>query len=85
MAFDHHAGSNFSTGQERTFAMLDEMDGRLWAAHHNEYSLWAGRAFGRIRQGVARLASWDGTTHQLVAIVAALLVTSLGFTTTATA
>lgn len=65
--------------------MIDEMDGRLWVAHHNEFSLWAGRALGRIRQGLARFASWDGTTHQLVAILAALAVTSLGFTTTATA
>lgn len=65
--------------------MLDEMDGRLWVAHHDEFSLWAGRAFGRLRQGLARFASWDGTTPQLLAIVAALAVTSLGLTTTATA
>jgi hypothetical protein len=65
--------------------MIDEMDGRLWVAHHNEFSLWAGRAFARLRQGLARFASWDGTTHQLLAIVAALAITTLGFTSTASA
>ena len=65
--------------------MLDEMDGRLWVTHHNEFSLWAGRALARLRQGLARFASWDGTTHQLLAIVAALAITSLGFTSTASA
>jgi len=65
--------------------MIDEMGGRLWVAHHNEFSLWVGRVFGRLRQSLARFASWDGTTHQLLAIVAALAVTSLGFTTTASA
>jgi len=65
--------------------MLDEMDGRLWVAHHNEFSLWASRAFTGLRQGLARFASWDGTTHQLLAIVGALVITGLGFTSTATA
>jgi hypothetical protein len=58
------------------------MGGRLWVAHHNEFSLWAGRAFTRLRQGLARLASWDGTTPQLLAIVAAFLITSLSFGST---
>ena len=49
--------------------MIDELGGRLWVAHHNEFSLWAGRALSRLRQGLARFASWDGTTHQLLAIV----------------
>ena len=65
--------------------MLDEMSGRLWVAHHNEFSLSAGRAFARLRHGLSRLASWDGTTQQLFAIVAALLITSLGFTSTTSA
>jgi hypothetical protein len=65
--------------------MIDEMDGRLWVAHHNEFSQWVGRAFAGLRQGLARFASWDGTTHQLLAIVAALAITSLGFTSTASA
>ena len=65
--------------------MLDQMSGRLWAAHHNEFSLSAGRGFARLRKGLERLASWDGTTPQLLAILTAFLVTGLGFTTTASA
>lgn len=65
--------------------MLDETGGRLWVAHHNEFSLWAGRAFARLRRGLERLASWDGTTQQLLAIVAAFLITSLGFSSTTSA
>jgi len=65
--------------------MLDEMGGRLWVAHHNEFSLWAGRAFAALRRGFERLASWDGTTQQLLAILAALLITSLGFASTTSA
>jgi hypothetical protein len=65
--------------------MLDEMGGRLWVAHHNEFSLSMGRLFAPLRRGLERLASWDGTTPQLLAILTAFLVTSLGFTTTASA
>ena len=65
--------------------MLDEMGGRLWVAHHNEFSLSMGRLFAPIRRGLERLANWDGTTPQLFAIVAAFLITSLGFATTTSA
>ena len=65
--------------------MLDETGGRLWVAHHNEFNLWAGKALGRLRRGFERLASWDGTTAQLLAIVAAFLITSLGFASTTSA
>ena len=65
--------------------MLDEMSGRFWTAHHDQFSQSASRGLARLRQGLARFASWDGTTHQLLAIVAALVITSLGFTSTASA
>ena len=65
--------------------MLDEMGGRLWVAHHNEFSLSIGRVLSRLRQGLERLASWDGTTPQLFAIVAAFLITSVGFSSTTSA
>lgn len=65
--------------------MLDEMSGRLWAAHHDQFSQSVSRGIARLRQGFARFASWDGTTHQLLAIVAALAITGLGFTSTASA
>ena len=65
--------------------MLDEMSGRLWTAHHTQFSQSVSQGLGRLRQGLARFASWDGTTHQLLAIIAALMITSLGFTSTASA
>ena len=65
--------------------MRDEMDGRLWVAHHDELSLLIDRGVTRIRHGLARLANWDGTTPQLFAIVAAFLITSLGFASTTSA
>lgn len=65
--------------------MRDEMDGRLWVAHHDELSLLIDRGVARVRHGLARFASWDGTTPQLFAIVAAFLITSLGFTSTTSA
>ncbi len=65
--------------------MRDEMDGRLWVAHHDELSLSIDRGLARLGRGLQRLASWDGTTPQLLAIVAAFLITSLGFSTTTSA
>lgn len=65
--------------------MRDEMDGRLWVAHHDELSLSIDRGLARLRSGLARLVAWDGTTPQLFAIVAAFLITSLGFASTTSA
>jgi hypothetical protein len=65
--------------------MRDEMDGRLWVAHHDELSLLIDRGVARVRNGLSRLAAWDGTTPQFFAIVAAFLVTTLGFTSTTSA
>ena len=66
--------------------MRDEMDGRLWVAHHDELSLSIDRGLARLRSGLEKLATWDGTTAHLGAMIAAFLVTSLGlFTTTASA
>ena len=62
--------------------MRDEMFGRLWVAHHDELSLSIDRGVTRVKDSLSRFAAWDGTTPQLFAIVAAFLVTSLGFTTT---
>lgn len=61
------------------------MDDRQWAANYNELGLLMGRGAARVRNGLSRLAAWDGTTPQLFAIVAAFLVTSLGFTSTTSA
>ena len=70
--------------------MLDGIDGRMWVQHHDQFSLSVDRGLARLRAGLqrlrataARLASWDGTTAQLFAMVAAFAVTALSFNTTA--
>lgn len=65
--------------------MRDEMDGRLWVAHHDELSLSIDRGLAHLRRGLAKLATWDGTTAHLAAMVGAFLVTSFGLFTTTSA
>lgn len=59
--------------------MRDELDGRMWVDHHDQFGLWVDGAIAAIRSGLARLASWDGSSAQLLALVAALAVTGLTF------
>lgn len=69
--------------------MRDEMDGRLWVAHHDELSLSIDRGLARLRgrlagfrRGLERLAAWDGTTSHVAAMIAAFLITSFGLVST---
>ena len=71
--------------------MLDGMDGRIWAEHHDQLNLLVDRSLKRLgaglhrlRAGAARLAAWDGTSAQLFAMAAAFAITALSFNTTAT-
>ena len=65
--------------------MRDEIDGRMWVAHHDQFSQWVGDAAAAIRGGLYRLAGWDGSLHQLLALAAAFALTALnlGFTSSA--
>jgi hypothetical protein len=65
--------------------MRDEIDGRMWVAHHDRFSQWVGDAAGAVRAGLYRLAGWDGSVHQLLALAAAFALTALnlGFTSSA--
>ena len=63
--------------------MRDELDARIWNDHHQLLTADIDRglaAFGRV---IARFGQWDGTTHQLFALVAAFVITGLTFNTTA--
>ena len=62
--------------------MRDEMDGRLWVDHHEALADGVDRALGGLRSAVSRFAGWDGTTHQLLALVASFAITALTFQTT---
>ena len=64
--------------------MRDELDGRMWVDHHDQFGLWVDDAIAALRAGLARLSSWDGTTHQLFALIASFAITALTFNSTAT-
>ena len=63
--------------------MRDELYGRMWVENHEVFSQGIDSGIAKIRAGLARLASWDGTSHQLLALVAAFAITSLTFNSTA--
>jgi hypothetical protein len=67
----------------KEFDMRDELDARMWVDHHEEFGHWVDGAIAAARGGLARLAQWDGTTHQLFALVAAFAITGLTFNATA--
>lgn len=66
--------------------MRDELDGRMWVAHHENYGALVAAALATLRAGIRRLGGWDGSAAQLLAIVAAFALTdlSLAFTSSAT-
>ena len=62
--------------------MRDELDGRMWVAHHDQFSEWVGTAAATIRAGLHRLSGWDGSAHQLLALAAAFALTALNLSFT---
>ena len=65
--------------------MRDEIDGRIWVAHHEDFSAWVASAAARIRAGLYRLSGWDGSVHQLLALAAAFALTALNLSFTSSA
>jgi hypothetical protein len=65
--------------------MRDELDGRMWVDHHDQFSKWVGTAAATIREGLYRLSGWDGSVHQLLALAAAFALTSLSISFTSSA
>jgi hypothetical protein len=74
LPFGGHATSGI---QGKVFKMRDEIDGRMWVAHHESFSQWVDGAAAALRNGLHRLAGWDGSVHQLLALVAAFALTAL--------
>ena len=62
--------------------MRDEIDGRIWVANHKEFADGIDLLISRIRSLTSRALTWDGTSAQLVALVAAFLITAITFNTT---
>jgi hypothetical protein len=63
--------------------MREEFDGRMWVAHHDQFGDWVRGAGAAIRAGLHRLAGWDGSVHQLLALVLAFALTGLDLGLTA--
>ena len=59
--------------------MRDEMDGRIWTAHHENFSRSIDNGLAAVGARLARVSSWDGTTQHLLALVASLALTALTF------
>jgi hypothetical protein len=62
--------------------MREELDGRMWVDHHEQFSQGLDDAAAAIRAGIGRFAGWDGSTHQLLAMIAAFAVTGLSLALT---
>jgi hypothetical protein len=83
MPFTVHAEAASGSRMERIFEMRDELDGRMWVDHHDQFSEWIDSAIAVLRSGLSRLSTWDGSTAQLLAMIAAFAVTALTFNATA--
>ena len=62
--------------------MRDEIDARFWVDNHEAFSASIDKAIVTIRSGIVRFASWDGTSHQLLALVLSFAITALTFNST---
>jgi hypothetical protein len=62
--------------------MRDQIDARLWVDHHEAFSEGIDRGLAALRSGLQRFAAWDGTSHQLLALVLSFTITALTFNTT---
>jgi hypothetical protein len=65
--------------------MRDELDARIWVDNHEAFSAGIDRGLAALRSGLHRFAAWDGTTHQLLALVLAFAITGLTFNATTSA
>ena len=63
--------------------MRDDFLTADWADHHAGFSRDIDKAVVALRAGIARFWQWDGTTHQLLALVLSFAITALTFNTTA--
>lgn len=59
--------------------MRDEIDARFWNDHHESFAQGVERLFAGLKSGASRFAGWDGSSHQLAALLLALAITGLGF------
>lgn len=58
--------------------MRDELDGRMWVAHHDQFNQWVDGAIAGIG-GALRLGSLPRLPAQLLSVAAAVGLTALTF------
>lgn len=68
--------------QGKEIKMRDELDGRMWVENHDAFNQWVDDAAGALRSALARFAGWDGTTHQLLALIAAFALSAISIGST---
>jgi hypothetical protein len=62
--------------------MRDEMDARLWVENHERFADGVDQVLAALRSAATRFASWDGSSHQFLALALSFLVTALTFNST---
>lgn len=62
--------------------MRDEMDARLWEAHHEVFADGIDELVERLRGGFARVTSWDGSLSHLMALLLSIVLTTVSFKAT---
>lgn len=62
--------------------MRDEMDARLWEAHHGAFADGIDELLARLRGGFARVMSWDGSLSHLMALLLSVALTTVSFRAT---
>jgi hypothetical protein len=63
--------------------MRDQLDAQIWVDNHEAFSAGFDRALAAVRSGLHRAGAWDGTTHQLLALLVSFAITALTFHVTA--
>lgn len=63
--------------------MRDDFLTAEWANNHATLSDGIDRGLAALRAGIGKFWQWDGSTHQLLALVVSFAITALTFNTTA--
>ena len=59
--------------------MRDEYDARYWVENHDSLTAGIDRGLAFMRSVAGRFAGWDGSSHQLLALLLAFAITGLSF------
>ena len=59
--------------------MRDELDARIWVDNHDALTETIDRAVTALGRRLGRFADWDGSSHQLLALVTSFVITALSF------